>query len=65
MYPSAREKFDAVGLDKLSFGEPDKLQKKLKLTNTNTNEKKVKYLSQDPGSKYTSNYSEKNIQNVR
>lgn len=63
MYPVLPDKFDSVGINKSSFGDADKLPTKLKLGGSS--EKNVKYLSCDPGTKYTNSYKEKNISDIR
>lgn len=63
MYPVARDKFDAVGLDRPAFGEANELESKLKLTDKKV--ERVKYLRNDPGSRYANVYGEKNVQHIR
>ena len=71
MHPAPRKKFDSVGLDKPAFGEAKDLPESgLKLS---TKQRKgsllasydVKYLRNDPGSRYSTNYTEKNYRDVQ
>lgn len=63
MYPVSKEKFDAVGLDRPAFGESGSIPCKIRLLDKKI--EKVKYLRNDPGSRYPKSFGEKNFQELR